>query len=103
MLSVIPSSLFSLRLYPMRQCSKIEETIAGSWGNIGEVGALHLIDQCLPSPVKAERWDFSSTHSVMRVGKQGEKDGGTSFAQHRARCALPLSVGWRQKVNIILR
>ena len=96
--------LFSLRLYLM-DASVLQDWRDNCWfwGNISEVGALHLVDQCLPSPGKADRWDFSSTHSVMRVGKQGEKDVGASFAQHGARCALPLSVGWRQKVNIILR
>lgn len=70
------------------QCCKIGETNAGSWVNIGEVGALHSISQLLSPAVEAERWDFSSSHSVMSVDKQGREAMVSSNPSHHLHCVL---------------
>ena len=57
------------------QRCKIGETNAGSWVDIGEVGALHSISQLLYPAVEAERWDFSSSHSD-ECGQAGEGGSG---------------------------
>ena len=80
--SVLPQTV------PQLQCCKIGETDAGSWGSTGEVGALHSIRKLLSPAVEAERWAFSSSHSVMSVDKQGRESVVLSNPSHDLHCVL---------------
>lgn len=80
--SVLPQTV------PRLQCCKIGGTDAGSWGSAGEEGALHSIRRRLSPAVEAERWAFSSSHSVMSVDKQGRESVVSSNPSHDLHCAL---------------
>ena len=80
--------LFSHRLYRGYSAARSEKPDAGPWGSIGEVGALHSIRPLLSPAVEAERWDFSSSHSVMSVDKQGRESVVSSNPSHHLHCAL---------------
>ena len=80
--------LFSHRLYRGYSAARSEKPDAGPWGSIGEVGALHSIRPLLSPAMEAERWDFSSSHSVMSVDKQGRESVVSSNPSHHLHCAL---------------